>query len=283
MFLPLREVQLSETGPGGPIPTNDNGRAGAAAEPPFAAAMLMCVQFFSRLPTGTLPHRTPDLDRMAPVLPLISVLIVLAPAAALLLFWWGAPPLFAAAIAVTLYVLITGAMTEDALADAADGLFGGHTIERRLEIMKDSRHGTYGVCAIVLLIAVRITAIGTAPTALEAAGIFMAATIIARSGSLWLTRALPPARIGGAAASVGRVSSRNYVIGLVLVAALCFVVAGFAVSLAGLAVAAALCVLATLGWVTLCRRFVGGQTGDLVGALQGLLEIAALAAFMLFV
>jgi adenosylcobinamide-GDP ribazoletransferase len=282
MFLPLREAQLSETGPGGPIPIKDN-EAKSSAEPPFAAAMLMCLQFYSRLPTGTLPHRKPDLDRMAPVLPLISVLIVLAPVAALLLLWWGAPPFFAAAVAVTLYVLVTGAMTEDALADAADGLFGGHTIERRLEIMKDSRHGTYGVCAIVLLIALRIAAIGSAPTALEAAGIFMAATIIARSGALWLTRALPPARIGGAAASVGRVSSRNYVIGLLLVAALSFVVAGFAVSIAGLALAALFCALAVLGWVTLCRRLVGGQTGDLVGALQGLLEIAALAAFMLFV
>src|SRR5690242_10948496 len=108
----------------------------------------MGVRFYSRLPTGAVPHRRPELNRMAMALPLASLVIALGPALLLLaLEWLSVPHLFAAAICVAALVTVTGAMSEDALADAADGLFGGHTIEERLAIMKDSRHGTFGVCA----------------------------------------------------------------------------------------------------------------------------------------
>ena len=170
-----------------------------------------------------------------------------------------------------------------ALADAADGLFGGGTIEQRLSIMKDSRHGTYGVAAIVLLLALRITAVGSVANPLAAAGIWLAATLMARSGALWLTIALPAARSGGAAASAGRVTRRSFGIGAVFMVVLSFVLAGFAVGVLGLISAYALGALVVWGWTTLCRRLIGGQTGDLIGALQALLEIAALTAFMIFV
>jgi adenosylcobinamide-GDP ribazoletransferase len=62
-----------------------------------------------------------------------------------------------------------------------------------------------------------------------------------------------------------------------------FATAGFAVGILGLACAYLLGAIVTLGWVYLCRRMIGGQTGDLIGALQALLEIAALSAFMVFV
>jgi adenosylcobinamide-GDP ribazoletransferase len=64
---------------------------------------------------------------------------------------------------------------------------------------------------------------------------------------------------------------------------LSFVLAAFAVGALGLIAAYLLCVLVVWGWVTLCRRLVGGQTGDLIGALQALLEMAALTGFMIFV
>jgi adenosylcobinamide-GDP ribazoletransferase len=70
---------------------------------------------------------------------------------------------------------------------------------------------------------------------------------------------------------------------MVLAVIVSFATAGFAVGLLGLALAYALCALVALGWVVVCRRLVGGQTGDLIGALQALLEIAALTAFMVFV
>ena len=107
--------------------------------------------------------------------------------------------------------------------------------------------------------------------------------LVLLSGALWLTIALPAARSGGAAATAGQVTPRNFVIGMAITVIVSFATAGFAVGLLGLVLAYGLCALVALGWVVICRRLIGGQTGDLIGALQALLEIAALTAFMVFV
>jgi len=217
-------------------------------------------------------------------LPFTSLVIAIGPALILLgLEWLQTSHLFAAALAVAALVIATGAMSEDAFADAADGLFGGHTIEDRLAIMKDSRHGTFGVCAIALLLMLRVIAIGSVGNPLAAAGILLTSQIMARSGSLWLTVALPPARIGGASASAGQVSRRAFGIGAVFMVVLSFVLAGFAVGVLGLVVAYGLAALVVWGWIALCRRMIGGQTGDLIGALQALIEISVFTAFTIFV
>lgn len=246
----------------------------------------MCLRFYSRLPSGESAHQTPSLTRMAPALPFASLLIGVGPA--LLLFVGtviGLPPLFAAALALALSALITGAMAEDALADAADGLFGGQTIARRLEILKDSRHGTYGVTALVLFLVLRVTALGALVTVspFAAACVWLAASISARSGALWLTLKLPTARPDGVSASTGQVSRNSFIAGAVFALLFAFILAAPFTSIAGFIAALALQVLVSLGWARLCARLVGGQTGDLIGALQGLLEIAALSAFIIFV
>ncbi len=278
----MGNAKLTDDGPPAPRPINDN-------RPPttrlsFGDELLMGVRFYSRLPTGSAPHQRPVLDRMALTLPLTSVVIGLIPVAVLLLLEWaGTPTFFAAVMAVAALVIVTGAMSEDALADAADGLFGGPTIEQRLDIMKDSRHGTYGICAIVVLIAARVAAVGSVTNPVEAAAVLLTAPLIARSGALWLPFALPAARSGGAAASAGQVGLRNFLLGLGVAAVVSFATAGFAVGIVGLVTAFVLGAVVAWGWTTLCRRLIGGQTGDLIGALQALLEIAALGAFMVFV
>lgn len=273
---------MTDEGPPAPRPTNDNRPPATALN--FGDELVMGVRFFSRLPTGNTPHQRPNLDRMALTLPLTSVVIGVIPVAVLLLLEWaGTPTFFAAVIAVASLIIVTGAMSEDALADAADGLFGGPTIEQRLDIMKDSRHGTYGVCAIVVLLAARIAAVGSVTSPLEAAAILLTAPLLGRSGALWLSVALPAARSGGAAATAGQVSQRNFLIGIGIAAIVSFATAGFAVGILGLVAAFALAAAVAWGWTTLCRKLIGGQTGDLIGALQALLEIAALTAFMIFV
>ena len=259
---------MTSDGPSPPRPTNDNGQRRRGFN--FGDDLLMALRFYSRLPTGSSPHERPDLNRIAPVLPLASFVIGLVPAVVLLLLeWMGVPTFFAAAMAVAVMVVISGAMAEDAIADAADGLFGGDSIDRRLEIMKDSRHGTYGVAAMALLLIFRVTAAGSVIAPLEAAALLLTAPLIARSG--------------GAAAGAGKVTPRNFVIGAAITVIVSFASAGFAVGIAGLLAAYGICAIVTLGWVVMCRRLIGGQTGDLIGALQALLEIAALTAFMVFV
>lgn len=251
----------------------------------FADDFVMGMRFFSRLPAGEAPHEAPSLNRMAPALPFVSGVIAFVPALLMMgLCWMTAPPFFAAAFGVMVLVIVTGAMTEDALADAADGLFGGATYERRLDIMKDSRHGTYGVSAIALLLILRVTALGSiaAVNPLAAGGLMLAATVLARSGSLWLSVELPSAREGGASASVGRIGRKSFGIGIAFALLLNFVFAGPFVGIVGLALAVVAAVVTALAWVWACRRLVGGQTGDLIGALQALIEIAALTLFAIF-
>jgi len=248
--------------------------------------LVMALRFFSRLPTGDSPHQKPDLNRIAMALPLASLVIGIGPAALLvggtLL---GLPAYFVAALAVGAMVLVSGAMAEDALADAADGLFGGHSLARRLEIMKDSRHGTYGVAALCLFILLRVTGLGAvaAISPLAAGAIWLAASIVGRSGALWLAVALPAARPDGISAAAGAVSGRSFAVGAVFALLLAFVLGGPATNVLalGFVLVATLAVIA--GWTALCKRLVGGQSGDLIGALGGLVEIAALAALMAFV
>jgi adenosylcobinamide-GDP ribazoletransferase len=243
----------------------------------------MAVRFFSRLPTGSSPHATPNLDRIAKVLPLASLMIGIGPA--VLLFaaiHAGLDPLFSALLAVAASAIACGAMSEDAAADAADGLFGGSTRERRLEILKDSRHGTYGVLTIVFLVGLKAAALAALAIRdpLAAALVWLAAAILARSGSLYVALVLPPARATGAAASAGQVSRNGFAIGAVLALAIASALVLPFASAWGFALALLLAAIVTWGWTRLCERLVGGQTGDLIGALNALLEIALLGTFM---
>lgn len=258
--------------------------------PNFGSRLLddfvMGVRFYSRVPVPALPHESPELNRIAMALPFTSLAIGLVPA--LLLFalpFAGLPSIFAAGLAVVALLVITGAMAEDALADSADGLFGGTTPTRRLEIMRDHTHGTFGVCALVLFLLLRVLALGALAqvSVLAAAGIWLAAMILSRSGALWLTVALPPARSEGMSASVGGVTRLAFVIGAVFAFVLSLLLA-----VPGAGILALLFTLAavggvTIGWTVLCKRLVGGQTGDLIGGLQALLELTALTIFLAFI
>lgn len=247
---------------------------------------IMALRFFSRLPTGNSPHQPPDLGRIAMALPLASLAIGIGPA--LLLTGGvliGLPPYFAAVLAVGAMTIAGGAMAEDALADAADGLFGGQSVARRLEIMKDSRHGTYGVVAIGLLLLARVTGLGAvaATNPLAAGAIWLASSIVGRSGGLWLAVALPAARMEGASATAGQLSGRGFAVGAVFAVVLLFLLGGPATSILALAAALLLALAVIAGWTALCRKLVGGQTGDLIGALGALVEIAVLTALLPFV
>ena len=267
-------------------PEQDSSPRAATEGLGLKADFIMALRFFSRLPTGDTPHLIPDLGRIAMALPLASVAIGIGPV--LLLLGGslvGLPSYFVAALAVAAMVIASGAMAEDALADAADGLFGGHTVERRLEIMKDSRHGTYGVAALCLFLLLRVTGLGAVATVnpLAAGAIWLAASIAGRSGALWLAVALPPVRRDGASATAGQVPGRSFAVGAVFAVVLLFLLAGPTVGVIGLGAALIAAVLVIAGWTAVCRRMAGGQTGDLIGALGALVEIAVLGVLLGFI
>lgn len=283
----FKEKQLTSVPPPKVNPINDND-AGAPLPPPERLspfdAVVMGVRFYSRLPTGESPHLPLNFGKMIKVLPLASLVIGVFPALTILLLGaFGVQSLFVATVAIAMSAVITGAMAEDAFGDAMDGLFGGHDVARRLEIMKDSRHGTYGVLGLIAPFMLRVITLGTmiALSPVAAAILWLVASMLARQTAPIVAVMLPPARSDGASAGAGILAKKDYVIGLVPTLILfCFMVLLFAGPIAlflALAFSAGLCFF----WLKLLTRLLGGQTGDTIGALQLVLEIAALSAFIL--
>ncbi len=249
----------------------------------FISDLKMGISFYSRLPLGD-AHNAPILNNIAPALPFASLLIGFPPA--LLLFISliiGLPPLFAASIAIGLYALITGAMSEDAIADSFDALFGGQNKAQRLDILKDSRHGTYGVIALVLYIALRVFALGAiaAIAPLASAALMLGASILARSSALYLVVKLPSARKQGASASAGVLKKIPFIVGLVFAFIFNLILVAPFAGIFALILAFIFMVIITLFWTRTCEKLIAGQTGDLIGALQALLEIAAFSGFLI--
>ncbi len=244
----------------------------------------MGMRFFSRLPTGSSAHETPQMSRIARALGITSLVVGLGGALVLVgAILLGVPPLLAASIAVGVQIIITGAMAEDGLADSFDGLWGGHTPDKRLEIMKDSTHGTYGVLALVLLTLIRVSALATLMSYffLGAVVLWLGAQILSRQSALWLMVALPSARAKGVAASTGALSKNSFAIGATIAALIAGPFIGFYLGLFGLTIAAAIVVLIVYSWSRICKQKLGGYSGDVIGALQALVEIGALTTFII--
>jgi len=263
---------------------NDNKQK--AVNRSFLSDLIMGLQFYSRLPVGNGKHETPKLSNIAPALAFTSVIIALIPALIIYIgVKIGMPTLFAASLSIGAWVLITGAMSEDAIADSADGLFGGHSIKKRLEIFKDPRHGTYGVTALVLYLGLRIFALeGIAVSSpLAAACLFIALTILSRSSALWLALTLPPARSDGVSASVGSLTKMAFYIGMAFAIILSFIFSAPFIGIVAFFAAIAIIIIINFSWRWLCKKKVNGQTGDLIGALQALLEVGILSIFVVAV
>lgn len=192
---------------------------------------------------------------------------------------FGLTPNLAALLALATTSLITGALHEDGLADTADGLGGGRTRERKLEIIRDSRIGTYGVCALILSFGLRWSALAAIANPWAVALALCAAHAAARAGVPAFMSLVPPARPDGLAARAGAPAGRSV--------AIAFAIGTFALALAlGPAKALVGLVLLSLAGLILARlaiRQIGGQTGDILGAFEQVGEILILlvaAAFL---
>ena len=251
--------------------------------PGWAAATAQCVRFYSRLPFPSLrgeppPGAVPDFRALPRAVPL-AALIVTLPAALVLAggYLLRLDAIIVAALSVATAVIVTGAFHEDGLADCADGLFGGYTVERRLTIMTDSRVGTFGASALALSLLLRAAMLA----ALLRLGIWpamaapLAAACWARSTALGVLALLPPAKPGGASAAVGRPTMATLALACGLSVAIALGLAlGSGLPLAALALGLALGVVAVAGTGRLAVAKIGGQTGDVAGAAQQLCELA---------
>ena len=183
----------------------------------------------------------------------------------------GLPILLAAGLAVCAQVLITGALHEDGLADVADGFGGGRDAAHKLEIMRDSRLGTYGAIALLLVIGLRWGAVASIPI-VQAVVALVVAAALGRFAIVVMLAALASARSGGLGATVADPPA-----GAIALAVALTVLAAFALLPAQAAVVAlALAGGATALMIWLAARQVGGYTGDVLGAGALIAETTAL-------
>lgn len=228
-----------------------------------------------------------NLGRVARAFPLAGVLISL-PAALLfgLLVAGDVDPLLTALLTLALLTLTTGALHEDGLSDSADGLGGGRDRERALDIMKDSRIGTYGAIALILSFGLRAAALAVIArdlTPLAAALTLPATAAISRAALVWHWFRLPAAKPDGVAAEAGRpdgtTNATALMSGILLAAVFLWSSLPVMVLLDTLALAA----VVTFAFTAHVGKRLSGHTGDTIGATQQICEIAALCALAMAV
>jgi cobalamin 5'-phosphate synthase/cobalamin synthase len=184
------------------------------------------------------------------------------------------PPPVVAALLVALSAWLTGGLHLDGLADMADGFGGGRTREEILRIMRDPLVGSYGVVALVLLLLLKWSALAVLIDRGAAATYLILAPALARWASVPLGMFLPYARRedGGLGAAItDHVGWRELGGATALAAAVALPLAGRRGVLCWVAV-----VIVTAGSARLCRRRLGGITGDTLGANTEVAEAAVL-------
>lgn len=227
--------------------------------------LLSAFALLSRIPV---PDHAPAGARGAWAWPFVGVAVGLAAGLAATAVS-GAGAGVAAAVALAVQAALTGGLHEDGLADCADGFWGGQTRERRLEIMKDSRVGSFGVLALVLAGLAAWSAVAQAE---RVVAVLAAAGALSRAPMAVVMAALPHAREGGLSRLVGRPSGAVAGAGVAVALAIAVALCGAAALGAALAVA-----LVALAVALVARARIGGQTGDVLGAVQQLGFVAAVA------
>jgi adenosylcobinamide-GDP ribazoletransferase len=184
----------------------------------------------------------------------------------------GVPTLAAAGLAVAATLLATGCLHEDGLADTADGFGGASSRERKLVIMSDSRIGAYGACVLIMSLLLRIATIASLGDPLLVVPVLIAANIAARSSMPVLMRLVPPARNDGLSAEGGRPPLPA--VGVAVLLGTIALALGLGVMPGLIAFLLIACAVALMAW--LCRQQIGGQTGDVLGALEQICEVLIL-------
>jgi len=239
------------------------------------APLLLAVALLTRCPVPAWAHRGgAAIPQAFALFPWVGLMLgAVAGGVWFLARFAGLPPLVAAGVTIGLLCWMTGALHEDGLADCADGFGGGRDRARKLDIMRDSRLGSYGVIALTLSLLLRIAALA-ALAPLPGAVALAVALILGRAAMPALMISLPPARQDGLGASLGpagRLSVLLALIGGTLLATALLLPFDLP---ALLALPVAILAAGTLR--TIAHRQIGGFTGDVLGATEQSVEIAVL-------
>jgi len=232
------------------------------------AIFLLAIQFLTRVPVPACAGFTPErLTAATRYYPLVGAMIggFAALVYALALLAW--PPMVAALLSIAATIALTGAFHEDGLADMLDGVGGGLTRERALEIMKDSRIGTYGAAGLIMALLLKAATLASMPVASVALALvaghalsrFSAVMVIATSAYVRDHGTAKPVAEGVNRASLWIAGGTS----LACCVALAWGLGPMAALLGLLGLA-----LGHLAMRRIFERKVGGYTGDCLGATQ---------------
>ena len=242
----------------------------------LAADLKISVAFCTPLP---LSHSTPvegkDVGRASWALPIVGAIIGGVGA---IVYWiafrLGLHATLAAALALAATLIATGCLHEDGLADTSDGFGGGKDIGQKLEIMRDSRIGTYGVCALTISLILRWDAVAAIVDPLAVTMALIAAHASARAALPMFMGCVPQARSDGLSARAGQPPPATIAGATLLGIVLLTLALGPIGAVVGVLLLASADTL--LGWLSL--RQIGGQTGDVIGAVEQVNETVILLA-----
>lgn len=230
------------------------------------SGFLGAVQFLTRVPVR-LPAPVPH-HRVLPWFPLVGVAIGAIVGGIAAALGELVPASVAAACGVVAGLLVTGAFHEDGLADVADAFGGGWTPEQRLDILKDSRHGTYGVAALTSSILLRVVALASIASTAALVAVAVSAHALGRGAAVVAVKSAPPARDSG----LGVLSAEGLGRPVTAVTAAVAVVASTVVAGWWVGPFAAASVVGTAAVVWLSLRKIGGLVGDALGAVEQVVE-----------
>lgn len=241
-------------------------------------APLIAVQFLTRIPILFIPddaYDAPANGRKKALIffPWVGLLVGSVGASVwMAMASLGLPVLAAGVLTVSATALTTGAFHEDGVADTADAL-GPHSREKALEVMRDSRIGTFGAVALWAILTLKVAALGALPAGTLVSA-FLAAHVLARWSSLPLSLALPYAREpkGLGAGLAALIDGKGLAGATVLMAVPLFALMGLRRGTFLLVTTLAVTLLTGLFY----RRRFGGVTGDCLGATNQIVETAAL-------
>lgn len=231
--------------------------------------LLLALGFLTSIPVRTSAPRPGELGRAAIWFPFVGLIIGAGLVVAQSIFTRMFSPLLAGVAIVIVWIALTGGLHLDGLADCGDGLLVTASRERRLEIMRDPRLGTFGGTALFMHLVIKTLAVASLSTPFA----LLLAPSLARWLMLFVARQ-PPARPGGLGADFAAGLTRSTLI-VAAIIPLLLVAVGAPRSIW----AAVLVSTMTFGIIRFARSRLGGVTGDVLGLTIELVEVVVLLVF----
>ena len=245
--------------------------------------LCTAIMFLTRLPVGRFASGDPDvLSQSSRYFPLVGLIVGGLLCFAYLIISYVLPTSVAIALLLLFSVLLTGAFHEDGMADVADSA-GASSLEKKLDIMRDSRVGTYGALALILLVLIKYVSLDSLASADSRAllAAILSAHVLSRWSSVYLMACVPYARAEADNKVVTEGVNSRRLIEASIIAAFCLVVPSLLVG-AGIFITLPLVFLLCLLAGGYFMSSFGGITGDCLGAFNQVVEVSVVLALVVW-